>query len=757
VDDIPPMVNELCLVAVTSPIAAGRIANLDISEAAKADGAVIILTRDSLPGSNLFGGIIADEPIFPENGEILYIGQPVAVIAATSLEAAHAARKLVKLEIEASTPILTIEEAIKAERFLGWPFVFETGDAPAAVAAAPCRLTFNLYSNGQEQFYLESQSSIAYPDKPGFMRLICSTQNPAEIQHVVAHALGWGENQVEVVVPRMGGGFGGKETQAALPAVFAALVAHLTGRPARMVLDKTTDMIVTGKRHPFLGFCEIGFTEAGEILGWDVKLYSDGGCSADLSTAVLQRAMYHIINAYGIPNVRVEGHVCFTNHPSNTAFRGFGGPQGMTYIECAIQAMAEYLNMDAWDIRRRNLICANGINTTHYGQTVEGFHLDEIMDRLEQTSDYRRRVADLDERNAKDRIWVRGIAGMPVLFGISFTFTPLNQANALIHLGKDGSIQVSICGTEMGQGLFTKIRQIVALKFGVNPSKVEVLSTSTARTANGSATAASASTDLNGAAAEAACDQILAGLGKHFADLLAEKRGAPVDPARIVFQNGYVLDPGDLETPMTLGAICASAWFNRISLGALGFYATPKVHWDMMKSKGSPFYYYTQGAAVAEVAVNRFTGELTVDALDVLIDIGRSINPMIDRGQVIGGIVQGLGWLTMENLVWDAKGHLLSNSPTTYKIPAITDVPKRFIVEFAEYDNPGNVLRSKAVGEPPVMHAIPVWLAARNALYRIHPHCAELLQIPATGEEMLRCISEAPVSAPVEALQPAPV
>jgi xanthine dehydrogenase large subunit len=571
-----------------------------------------------------------------------------------------------------------------------------------------------------------------------------STQNPTEIQVVVAEMLGVGQHRVVCNCRRMGGGFGGKETQAAIPAMLAALVAHKTGRAARTIYDKDEDMISTGKRHPYRNEWEVGFDDTGRILGLKTQFYSSGGASTDLSLAVLERTLLHAENAYYIADVDIRGRVCFTNYPSNTAFRGFGGPQAMAAMENVVGEVAQYLGVDLLEVQRRNLYGIGERNVTPYGQVLDRNHMPEIVDRLVASSDYLGRRKTIEGQNATDRLRVRGIALAPVKFGISFITRFMNQASALVNLYTDGTIQVSTGGTEMGQGLNTKIRQLVADEFGVSWERVLIMSTSTEKNANTSPTAASAGTDLNGAAALDACRQIKVRLAEFAARHFFGMHGKPKSsPESIAFENGVVFDRQDSSSRTEFGELCSAARRERIDLGAHGFYATPGIDFDRDTGRGTPFFYYTQGAAVAEVEIDRFTGELAVPRVDLLIDIGRSINPGVDRGQVIGGFIQGMGWVTAESLVYNERGELLSHSPTTYKIPAFTDVPRVFNCEFfPNDDNRENVARSKAVGEPPLMHAICVWSAVKHALSCIAPHQRIDLQLPATGEEVLRCLTD---------------
>ena len=751
--DLPRRADELVVGFVPSPVAAGRIVAIDLEAARAVSGVACLITAADLPAARRFGPLFADEPILAD-GELLYVGQPVVIVGAESRAALAAARDAVRIVVEPAEPILTIEQAIAAGRFIGPPRRIHRGAPETALATAPHRLAGVFHNLGQEHLYLESQAALACPGEDGQLVVHASTQGPTETQHVVAAALGLGMHQVVCVCKRMGGGFGGKETQGSLPAMMAALVARATGRAARVVYGRDDDMASTGKRHAYRSRWELGFDDAGTILAYRVEFHSDGGAAADLSTSVMERSMLHADNAYFLEHVDIRGRVCFTNHPPATAFRGFGGPQGMAVIESAIQEMAVFLRRrlgpaapTALDIQARNLYGPAGRDRTPYGQVVARNHLPEIVATLADRCDYRRRLAAIEADNARDPRRLRGLALMPVKFGISFTARFLNQASALVNVYEDGTVQVSTGGTEMGQGLNTKIRQLVADAFGLEPDRVILMPTSTEKNANTSPTAASAGTDLNGAAALDACRTIRERLAAYAARRLASADlGLTESAEQMVFAGGRVYDRRCPERHVAFAELCGLARRDRIDLGGRGFYATPGVDYNRDTGRGSPFFYYTQGAATAEVSIDRFTGDLAVTRADLLIDIGRSINPGVDRGQVIGGFVQGLGWVTGECLVYDREGRLLSDSPTTYKIPAASDVPAALTCGFfPNDDNEENVARSKAVGEPPLMHAIAVWTAVKHALSCVSPAAASRLCLPATGEEILRALSLADV------------
>jgi xanthine dehydrogenase large subunit len=728
-DDVAPLAGELVVGIVPAPVAAGRLKSLDFSAARCVPGVATIITAADIADHNRFGPVVHDEDLLVAD-EIAFMGQPLAIIAATSAEALDEARQLVRADIESQTPIVSIDEAIAAGSYLGQPRHMARGDLDAGFASAEKTITGTLDIGGQEHFYLESQIAIAVPGEQGTMTVHSSTQHPSEVQMMVAEVLGVPFSKVVCVCKRMGGGFGGKETQAAQPAMFAALVAARTGRPARFAYSKDDDMRFTGKRHPFKAVYRAGFKRDGSLVALDLQLYSNGGCSTDLSFAVLERAMLHSDNAYYLPAVRIVGRVCKTNLPSNTAFRGFGGPQGVATIEHVLQRIAHDLSLDPLDVRTRNLYGEAPRNVTQYGQTLANNTLPELFASIRREGEYEARRDAITRFNATSRTHVKGIAVSPVKFGISFTRRTLNQANALVNVYQDGSAIVSTGATEMGQGVHTRIRQIVADELGISMDRVVNTATSTDKNNNTSPTAASSGTDLNGAAAVDACSRIRERLSHVAAELLKSDNAS-----HIRFAHDRVWDERDPARSIAFKDVCCAAYEQRVSLGERGFYATPGVDFDRSTGKGTPFLYFTNGVACSEVTVDRFTGEFAVDRVDLIMDVGESINPGIDRGQIVGGFVQGMGWCTAEELKYDAKGKLLSYSPTTYKVPASTDVPADFRVRFL--DNPNNTVslrRSKAVGEPPLMLGLSVWLAASDAL--ANAGHAPLDALPATAERV---------------------
>ena len=743
VDDLPSAKNELIVDYIASPVAHGKIKSLNYEEMAKLDGIVEVFTHADIPGHNLYGPVIKDERFLAED-IVEYVGQPIAIIAGESRRAIRQAKKRTLLEIQELTPVFTIDEAITAKQFIGVPRTFKQGNFDKAWRESKHKLTGTFVSNGQEQFYLESQAALAWPGEYGEIQVHSSSQNPTEIQEVVAEALGLGFHEVVCVCKRMGGGFGGKETQAVIPAVMAALVAAKTQRPARVAYSKDDDMRSTGKRHPYKIHYKAAFTSEGKITGVKFDIYSNGGAAADLSTAIMERTLFHSENAYFIPNLVFNGTICKTNFPPNTAFRGFGGPQGMANIENVIQEIAIYLKKDALEVRRLNCYSHHERNVTPYGQIVQNHILPEIIDQLAKTSEYRKRMTGVEEFNRQSTTHLRGLALTPMKFGISFTTKFLNQGNALVNVYKDGTVQVSTGGTEMGQGLNTKIRQLVADEFAISYDDVRMMITSTEKNNNTPPTAASAGTDLNGFAAVNACQKIRSNLSAFASRYFAsEELGLDHSVEHICFEESSVFDDRTPDKTLSFRELVQLAFMDRVSMGARGFYRTPEINFNRDIEKGEPFFYYTTGAAVSEVLIDRFTGYLKLERSDLLMDIGESINPGIDRGQIIGGFIQGVGWVTNEDLRYSDKGELLSYSPTTYKIPNIQDLPEIFNVD--TISNPHhqiNISRSKAVAEPPLMLCLSVWIAVKHALSFVQNGVSPQLNLPATGEEILRRLTE---------------
>lgn len=744
IDDLPPLQGELFVDFVWSPVAHGRIRGIGLDDAARLDGVVALFTAKDIPGHHLFGPIIPDENLIAES-ETTFIGHPIVIVAAKSREIARAAKSLVHVDIEELEPVLSIDEARQRGQFIGPTRRILRGEPKEALVQAPNTLEGVFECGGQDHFYLESQAALAVPGEHDTIVVHSSTQNPTEVQEVIAHLLGIQLNQVSIETKRMGGGFGGKECQATHPAAMAALVAHLTKRPARVAYTKDDDMVVTGKRHPFQNHYRVGFDAEGRILALDVQLYSDGGAFADLSPAVMGRAMTHVDNAYWIPNIDITGHICRTNNASNTAFRGFGGPQGVATIENIIEEIAAYLKRDSYDIRRINCYGVDERNITPYGQVVVNNTLPRLFEELAESANYRARVEGVRRFNESSRTELKGMALTAVKFGISFNTKFLNQANALVNIYLDGTVQVTTGATEMGQGVNTKIQQLVADELGVPISFVRLMATTTEKNNNTSATAASSAADLNGSAAVDACRRIRERLVPLAAEQLTRiAAGQSTAAADVVFEEGEVFDRRRPNPKIMFSELVEIAHRARIHLGEKGFYSTQGIDWDAETGRGNPFLYFTNGCAVSEVVIDRFTGMTRVLRADLLMDIGRSLNPGIDRGQIIGAFVQGLGWCTTEELRYDEKGFLLTHSPTTYKIPNIQDIPEVFNVNWIDNDtNTVNIGGSKAVGEPPLLLGLSVWAAIKNALTYVTNGDRPALKLPATNEEVLMRLTAA--------------
>jgi xanthine dehydrogenase large subunit len=769
IDDIPTPASTLHLAFGTSEIARGTYDTLDLTRVRVAEGVVAVLTADDLPFTNDVSPSAHDEPLLA-TGTVHYLGQPLFLVVATSHLAARKAARLGQVGYTEETPILTMDEALAADsRFEDGPRIWTKGDVDGALGAAAHRLQGQIEMGGQEHFYLEGQTALALPQEGGDMVVHSSTQHPTEIQHKVADALGVPMNAVRCEVRRMGGGFGGKESQGNALAVGCAIAARQTGQPCKMRYDRDDDMMITGKRHDFRISYDVGFDGNGRVTGVDFTQITRCGWALDLSMPVADRAMLHADNAYHLPSARITSHRLKTNTQSATAFRGFGGPQGVVGIERVMDHIASVLGLDPALVRQRNYYAAmaqGGLSAPHatrapedistrknagkdvpyrgahspqptvqstpYHMPVTDFILHEMTERLLETSDYQARRDAIDRWNAEQIILKKGIALSPVKFGISFTLTHLNQAGALVHVYHDGSVHMNHGGTEMGQGLFQKVAQVAAQRFGIDVAQVKITATDTGKVPNTSATAASSGTDLNGMAVANACDTIR----DRIASCLAELH----DTEDVRFADGKVFVGNE---QMSFAQAAQTAYANRVSLSATGFYKTPDLSWDRIKGEGTPFFYFAQGAAVTEVVIDTLTGENRILRADILHDAGASLNPALDIGQVEGGYVQGAGWLTTEELIWDDKGRLRTHAPATYKIPACSDRPDVFNVALWDEPNPAKTIyRSKAVGEPPFMLGISAFLALSNAV----AHCGSNypdLQAPATAEEMLRAIKRA--------------
>ena len=733
IDDIALPPDTLHAAFGISTIAHGRIKAMDLSAVRAAPGVIAVAVAADVPGENNYGGIVHDDPIFAAD-LVQYAGQPLFAVAAESFAAARKAARLARIDYEPLPAILDIRSALAAHSFVIPSQLLVRGTPRVELGKTPQRLQGWLTIGGQDHFYLEGQIAIALPQEDGAMLIHSSTQHPSEVQNIVAHALGVSAHAIVVQCRRMGGGFGGKESQPALIAAAAAVLARKTQRPVKLRLDRDADMLITGKRHDFVADYDVGFDADGRIIALALMLASRCGYSADLSGPVNDRAICHVDNAYFIEHLELVSHRCKTHTVSNTAFRGFGGPQGMLVIEQIIDEIARSLHLDPLDVRRRNYYGAAPRDVTHYGQIVDDNILDLLTDRLEATSDYRKRRKQIAEWNAANATIKRGIAFTPVKFGISFNATVYNQAGALVHIYTDGSVLLNHGGTEMGQGLYTKVAQIVAAEFGLPIERVRTSTTDTSKVPNTSATAASSGADLNGKAAQAACQTLRGRLIEHTCKVYN------VTSDQVRFAGGEV-EIGAQRFPFA--QLVQSAYQARISLSAAGYYATPKIHWDRSKLNGRPFFYFAYGVAVSEVAIDTLSGETQLTRVDILHDVGTSLNPAIDRGQIEGGFLQGVGWLTSEELWWNERGELKTHAPSTYKIPSVRDWPLHSDIRILEQEpnREDTIHRSKAVGEPPLMLAMSTLHAIRDAVAACGPAgVLPDLPAPATPEAVLRAI-----------------
>lgn len=738
IDDMPEPPGTLHAALVLSRVACGRLVRLD-SEAARAmPGVVAMLGPQDIPGRNDIAAIGKNEPLFAVD-RIEFLGQTLAMVVADTLDAARAAAAKVIVEIEAEDPVVDIATALARESYVQAPATILRGDPERAMAAAPHRITGEFSVGGQEHFYLEGQIAFALPGEDGDITVHSSTQHPTEVQHVCARVLGWDFNRVTAVVRRLGGGFGGKESNATWVAAAAAIAANHTGRPVKLRLPREVDMLTTGKRHGFDYRYTVGFDGEGRVLALDAVLAADAGWSLDMTPGVVTRALTHTDNAYWIPHFRAVGYACRTNKQSNTAFRGFGGPQGVVVMEDALDRIAHHLGRDPVEVRALNFY-ADGRDETPYGQTVDENHLERCWAEVKTGGELERRRAEIDAFNAANPVLKRGLGLFPLKFGISFNLPHMNQAGALVHVYTDGSIRLNHGGTEMGQGLFIKVAQVVAEVFQVDVDRIRPSATSTAEVPNTSPTAASTGSDLNGWAAWDAANTIRS----RMVAFAAEHFG--VAEADIAFADGTVriAKPGSNRV-LTFGELARLCWLGRVSLSATGYYKTPKIHWDPVAMHGRPFFYFSFGAAMAEVAIDTLTGESRVLRADLVQDCGQSLNPAIDLGQIEGAFVQGQGWLTCEELWWDAKGRLRTAGPSTYKIPGSRDVPPLFNVKLLDNapSREATIFRSKAVGEPPLMLATAVWTALKDAIGAVGGgKVAVRLDAPATPERVLAAVEQ---------------
>ena len=730
-DDLPEPRDLLHLAVGMSDRAHARVRAMNLDAVREAPGVVEVCAAADIAGENNFGSIVHDDPIFADE-EVEYAGQSVFAVAAHTVDEARKAARLARIDYEDLDAILDPVSAVEKRSFVLPSQEIVRGNPDKALESSPRRLRGRTGTGAADQFYLEGHVAMALPQENDGVLVYSSTQHPDEIQHLVAEATNRDAKDIVVICRRMGGAFGGKETQAALIACIAVVMSDKTGRPCKLRLDRDDDMLMTGKRHDFVIDYDVGFDDDGRILAVDFEFASRCGMSADLSGPVNDRAMFHCDNAYFVGNMRVTSHRCKTHTVSSTAFRGFGGPQGMFAIEHVIDEVARALGKDALQVRRTNFYGKDERNVTHYGQAIEDNVIHEIVDSLGSSSNYEKRRAEIRDFNASSPVLKRGIALTPVKFGISFTATHLNQAGALVHVYKDGTVRLNHGGTEMGQGLYTKVAQVVADEFGIDIGRIRITAADTSKVPNASATAASSGSDINGKASQAAARKIKARLtevaAKHFS----------VSEAEVEFANNAVSAAGK---SLPFEELVQKAWFERVSLSATGFYRTPKIHYDRETLSGRPFFYYAYGAAVSEVIVDTLTGEHRILRVDILHDCGESLNPALDRGQVEGGFVQGVGWLTTEEICWNDAGELTTHAPSTYKIPTSSDLAIDLRVELLESgrNSEETIYRSKAVGEPPLMLGISVFHAIRDAITD-DERPAPPLRAPATPEAVLRAV-----------------
>ena len=742
IDDMQISTQLLIGHVVYSKQAHAKITALDLEEAKKLPGVHAVLCYKDIPGANQMGPVVHDELCLAID-EVQCVGQAIVLIAAETEEIAIAAEKLIRIEYTELEAILNLRTAIEKNSLLAPARTMKRGDADAALKTATYVLTGELETGAQEHWYLETQSCLCVPGEEQEITAYSSTQHPSETQAIIAEVLGIGKNEVVVETRRMGGAFGGKETQGNWTAAWSALLCHATKRPVKIRLFRDDDQIITGKRHPYLIRYEVGFDTEGKISGLKFEQNADGGCATDLSLAILERAMLHADSSYFIPNMHVIGKAYKTNLPSNTAFRGFGGPQGMAAMESVIDRIARFLKKDAVDVRKINFYGVDTDNITHYGQVVELNRLPIMYEQLMTSSEYRIRRKAVDEFNTTNEFYKKGLALTPVKFGISFTTSFLNQAGALVNIYKDGTILVNHGGTEMGQGLNTKIMQIAAAELGVSLCTIKVNATNTSKVPNTSATAASAGTDLNGMAVKVAIDKLKTRITELFAKEFSKANpDTPSEQENIVIENDLIFDVKHPDRKIPFGEAMNICHFNQVSLSATGFYRTPNVGWDKATGWGKPFNYFAFGMCVSEVQVDTLTGFHKNLRTDILHDVGDPINAGIDIGQVEGAYIQGVGWCTTEEVKWNDKGHLLNHSPDTYKIPSVQDIPADFRTHLLQsVPNPNAIRKSKAVAEPPLMLAFATWLAIKDAISSVADHQFEpKFKLPATNEVILLSI-----------------
>ena len=734
VDDLPEPSGTLHAAVFASPVARGRILSLDIQPALTQPGVVAILTAQDIPGVNQVGTIIEDEPLLAED-DVHYLGQPIALVIAETARKARTACKHILLQIKTQKPTFDPREAASRGDLISPARTLVLGNVETAWALCETVVSGRVESGGQEHLYLETQASLAIPGARGHLHIFSATQAPSAVQRLTSRVLGCRMFDIEVEVQRLGGAFGGKEDQATPWAVMTALAARHLNRPVKLVLSRHEDMHMTGKRHPYSTDFRIGLDKKGKILAFEATYYQNAGAAADLSPAILERTLFHATNSYFVPNVRVTGMCCRTNLPPFTAFRGFGAPQAMVVFESAIAVAAEKLNLPVWELQRLNLLSEG--DTLPFGMRVAGNAVQRSFETALSQFDVSSRCAEIDRQNKNSPIFKRGLAVMPVHFGISFTNTMLNQAGALVHIYTDGSVSVSTAAVEMGQGVTTKLRHIVARALGIREDRVRIESTSTARVANMSPTAASTATDLNGAAALSACRLLLGRLKTVAASMMDTE----AEKLTIRDEQVHVSDAGKPEETPGWDTLIQAAYSRRVDLSAHAFYATPDIHYDKKAEKGRPFAYHVAGTAVVESRLDVLRGTASIESVRVIHDAGRSLDELVDRGQAEGGIVQGIGWVTLEELIWSPEGRLLTDSLTTYKVPDLHSAPPDIEVVFLEDSRePGAVLKTKAIGEPPFMYGIGAFFAIRNAIGAVRELPADLVQAPMTHERILNLL-----------------
>jgi xanthine dehydrogenase large subunit len=733
VDDINVRQGTLSGAVFYSPVANGSIKNIDYSKAEELEGVVKIITSQDIPGENQIGAIIQDEPLFAEN-EVHYTGQPIALIVAESLSIAKKARKLINIEIEEKPAVTTAKDAYGKSMFISPPRTFSLGDMNAF---DKCDYVFDgsCFSNGQEHLYLETQSSYAYPMENGNIKIISSTQGPTAVQKITARVLGLSMHKIEVEVIRLGGAFGGKEDQGTPWAAMTALAVFILDKPVKLVLERHDDLIMTGKRHPYESSFKIGLNNNLKIIAFEATYLQNAGAAADLSPAIAERTLFHATNSYFIPNVKATLYSCKTNLPPNTAFRGFGGPQGMFVIESAIQKAAVELNIPAYRIQEANLIKDNDVFP--YGQIASQVEIGNAWNKMRSYFDIEKSINEIEEFNKNNKTKKKGYSFMPITFGISFTNTPMNHARALVHIYQDGSVGISTGAVEMGQSVNTKMVQIAAMAFGLDKEDIKIETTNTTRIANTSPTAASATADLNGKALLLACNDLKKRLENVVVDILKSDNSG-----NISFKDNFVFIDNK-RTSLSWKELIWETFLRRINLSALGHYSTPNIYFDKTKEKGHPFAYHVYGVAYTEVVLDCVRGIYEIESVKIVHDFGKSMNKGIDIGQIEGALVQGIGWMTMEEIAYDDKGRLLSDTLSTYKVPDIFSIPKT--IDTIALDTLGNdmaILKSKAVGEPPLMYGIGAYFALENAIKAFNPDYENRFDAPMTPEKVLMALYE---------------